>query len=90
MSTPCISTADTLYARISATDDAYCALLRQVRANKICGRAAGGAGKSGEPILNRGTLTLKIVAMRRAILKMKEGLAHLSLDLIYDLKEYSN
>jgi hypothetical protein len=30
-------------------------------------------------------LFLKIVEMHRAILKIKEGLAYLSLDLIYDL-----
>jgi hypothetical protein len=31
-------------------------------------------------------LTQKIVAMRRAILKIKKGLAYLRLDLIYNLK----
>jgi hypothetical protein len=43
---------------------------------------AAASGKSADPILHR----TKIIAMLWAILKIKEGLAYLSLDLSYHLK----
>jgi hypothetical protein len=46
------------------------------------------SGKSADPIWQRDSSHFKIcIAMRRAILKIKKGLAYLSLDLICDLKE---
>jgi hypothetical protein len=58
------------------TDDKYGALR---------GHVAAGSGKSVDPILHREPPLLKTVAKRWAILKIKEGLAYLSLDLVYDL-----
>jgi hypothetical protein len=45
-----------------------------------------GSSKSVDPIYIESPLTLKILVMQQAILKSKEGLAHLSLDLISDLQ----
>jgi hypothetical protein len=54
---------------------------------EFCGHAAVGSGKSGDPILHREPSHFKkILAMRRAILKITEGCVYISLDLIYDLK----
>jgi hypothetical protein len=47
---------------------------------EFCWRVATGSGKSADPILHHEPPLLNIVAMRRAILKIKEGLAYLSLE----------
>jgi hypothetical protein len=53
------------------TDNEYGVLLRH--ANKFCRRAAAGSSKSADHILHREAPFFKIVAMQRAILKIKEG-----------------
>jgi hypothetical protein len=66
------------------TEDEYGALLRHVY--EFPWRVAAGSGKSADPILHRESPLLKYhIAMRWSILKIKDGLAYLSLDLIYDL-----
>jgi hypothetical protein len=67
------------------TDDEYGALLRHVY--ELCWRVAAGSDKSADLILHRESPLLKHCSdMQRAIFKIKEGLAYLSLVLIYDLK----
>jgi hypothetical protein len=66
-------------------EDEYGALLRQVY--EFCWRVAAGSRKSADPILDREPPLLKNRALQWAILKIKEGLEYLSLDLIYDLKD---
>jgi hypothetical protein len=61
-------------------EDEYGTLLWQVY--EFWWRVTAGSGKSAYPILHREPPLLK----HRAILKIKEKLAYLSLDLIYDLK----
>jgi hypothetical protein len=54
------------------TEDEYRALLRPVY--EFCGRTAAVSGKADDPILQREPPHIKkIVAMRRAFLKIKEG-----------------
>jgi hypothetical protein len=58
--------------------------MRRTAATHIrCGRETGGSGKLADPVLHREPSHTKILAMRRAILKIKAGLAYLSLDLTY-------
>jgi hypothetical protein len=67
------------------TDDEYGALLRHVY--EFCRRAAAGSGNSGDPILHREPPFIKKNRSdATAILNITEGLAYLSLDLIYDLQ----
>jgi hypothetical protein len=66
------------------TDDKYGALLQHVY--KFFWRVAAGSGKSADHFLHCETPLFKTVVMRRAILKIKEWLERLSLDLIYHLK----
>jgi hypothetical protein len=53
---------------------------------EFCWRVAAASGKSADPILHHETPLLKHSSDAMGEFKNKEGLAFLSLDLIYDLK----
>jgi hypothetical protein len=85
MTTPCVSLSDRAY--ICVTDDEYGTLMWHIY--KFCGLAAAVSGKSGDLIilcLCQERRTYKFVAMGRAILKITEVLACVSLDLVSDIK----
>jgi hypothetical protein len=66
------------------TEDECGALLQHVY--EFAGILAAGSVNSANPIFHSKPLFLNIVTMQWAKIKIKEGLAYLSLDLIYDLK----